>query len=299
VGRSRRKVLVTGDVMVDSYTYVTSSRSAQESENPVWDEVSSEVRPGGAANVAHALSAIGGDDFDVYLAGIVGVGFNLTIKRMSRVNMDLCVAGETMVKERYVHADSRRHLFRSDNFVRFSPENVKFFEMMSWNVLDREFDAVVISDYDKGTITEGLAGRLSSHPLCVVDSKRLDLRAFSGAKILKVNEEEYSAQVSNGIYPCVERLFENCVVTRGSKSTELRQCERQRSTDTRYVVHTESFPVRRSPVVDVTGCGDVHTASMVVSMLRDGGDVRAAVCFANDRAADAVGVFGTGIQEGR
>ena len=62
-------VLVIGDVMLDRYWYGTSGRVSQEAPVPVVDIESDEDRPGGAANVALNLAALG---IDVTLIGVVG-----------------------------------------------------------------------------------------------------------------------------------------------------------------------------------------------------------------------------------
>lgn len=287
------KVLVIGDLMVDRYTYVRSTRLAPEAPIPVWDEVSSELRPGGAANVANNIVALD-SEIEVSLAGTINNDqFRTSIG--PRVNVDYIVGGQSMVKQRYVDVETGRIIFRHDNIDRFDSENMRFFRnlLSSWLFysLDK-FDAVVLSDYDKGTITPEVYEMVRRHPLVIVDSKRRDLRIFEGAKIIKLNENEYSAQVSSQLYPCFERFFDYCVITRGAKPTQLRQCDVVKSNDVRYVVHTEEFPVPPVKPVDVTGCGDTHVAAMVVSLLHDG-DIRKAIGFANKMASDVVQRFGT------
>lgn len=292
----RFKVLVVGDIMLDMYTYLSTSRRAPEADIPVWDVIDSEIRLGGAANTANNLKRLGGDSIDVYLAGIVGLGLGgISLIKDSGINTDCCMGGSTMIKHRMVSADRKEHLFRVDNIQKFPEKDVSFFNMMSRTVFpDETFHAIVISDYDKGTITEDIAAALCRHPLVVVDSKRYDLRPFTGAKVIKLNEAEYSMQVSNDLYPYFERYFEYCVVTKGQKGSELRMCEHAKSDDRRYVIHSEDFPVDPVYPVDVTGCGDTHTAAMVFSMLRDG-DVRAAVRYANNCARGVVQKFGTSV----
>ncbi len=292
----RFKVLVVGDIMLDVYTYVRSTRMAPEADLPVYDVVSTETRLGGAANVANNLKSLGGDDVDVYLAGIVGLDRNaIPLIREHDISTDACMGGATMVKHRFVDADTHRYLHRVDNIKKFPEKDTSFFEMMSRGVIGQEFHAIVISDYDKGTISEDLARTLVRHPLTVVDSKRKDLRPVEGAKVMKLNESEYSAQVSNELYPYFEGFFEYCVVTLGAKGAELRQCERVKSSDKRYMIHSENFPIHSVEPTDVTGCGDTHTAAMTWAMMTNGGDARSAVRFANERAKIVVQKFGTSV----
>lgn len=296
------RALVIGDVMVDRYTYVRTTRRASEAPIPIWDVVGVEQRLGGAANVARNLKAIGKEEIEVVLAGIVGRdrGF-CDLADAVGVKLGFCVGSTTMVKHRYVEHESLRHLFRIDSATRFPSDDSEYFGLFIGEVgaLDR-FDAIIISDYDKGTVTERVAEivRENRPRLVVVDSKRRDLSLYDGFEVLKVNDLEYLVQSSglSGVpYPCVERLFDYVVVTKGAAGAELRQCEKAKTDGKRYVVHSEFFPVESvQKVVDVTGCGDTHTAAMAFSLLKNG-DVRAAVRFANVCAREVVQKFGTSV----
>ena len=70
-----------------------------------------------------------------------------------------------------------------------------------------------------------IKSRITDKTIVIVDSKRRDLRLFTGLNYLNINEEEYSTQVSNKDYTNVENLFDSVVVTLGDKGAELRQQE--------------------------------------------------------------------------
>jgi rfaE bifunctional protein kinase chain/domain len=316
----RKKILVVGDVMVDKYVYVSVRGQAEEAPISVWDEERREYRLGGAANVANNLKAIGGDEVDVYLVGIASqydrdeYFFGL-LKAAGIIWVCSCV-GPGMMKTRYVNdkrfaADGGHAIvFRSDTVKRFEDYQIRNieedFECFDFSL----YDAVVFSDYDKGTITPKMVDMVRSAgpngPLVVVDSKRLDLSMYRGADVLKINELEYSRQVSEAhgkLYRNVEELFRNVVVTLGKKGAELRQNASGvlvdglpvTSNDRRVIVHAEKFqPVATSRVVDVTGCGDTHTAAMTFCLLKND-DIRMAVNFANACASNVVDKFGTSV----
>jgi D-beta-D-heptose 7-phosphate kinase/D-beta-D-heptose 1-phosphate adenosyltransferase len=271
-------------------------RIAPEAPMPVWDEVRTEIRLGGAANVAHNIKSIGKDEVDVFLAGIVGGGENETqMVRSCGIVSDMCTGRTTMLKHRYVELGTLKYLLRCDNIRKFPEDDVEFFEILLKNYLwERTFDAVIISDYDKGTVTDDVVKLAKSVGTVIVDSKRKDLRMFQGTTVMKLNEQEYSAQVSNKDYANFERFFDYVVVTRGSEGAELRQCEVTKSNDRRYIVHAEKFPVEPVLANDVTGCGDTHTAAMTFSLLKNG-DMRNAIRFANACARDVVQKFGTSV----
>lgn len=297
------KVLVVGDIMVDRYTYVTSSRKAPEAPIPVWDELSHENRLGGAANVAHNLKALGGDEVEVFLAGIVD---SADRKMISRLGIDtvMCTGFETMRKHRYVDEGSQI-IFRCDDRRSFRAQSVETFEACLQHFRGHLFDSIIFSDYDKGTITRSVVDELAPAVvggLTVVDSKRVDLSMFRGAHVLKVNEHEYSAQVSRGPYTNVEELFRHVVVTQGARGAQLRQSVQtlgeERAYVGKYIVNSEDFPTISVPAKDVTGCGDTHTAALTFALLKNG-DIRNAVKFANECARDVVQRFGTSAAQPR
>lgn len=294
-----KNVLVVGDVMIDKYTYVMSDRQAPEAPIPVWDEVSSEKRLGGAANVAHNLKCLGKDEIEVALAGIVSTEDKKMILKAG-ISTYLCTSNDakSMVKHRIVKQDEQKIITRIDNKKRFSDADIEAFKSNLKQFLPGafpagDFDVIVISDYDKGTINEDVIEILKNYSnVFIVDSKRTDLSMFRGMQVLKINEHEYANQVSHGPYTNVESLFDYVVVTKGAKGSTLLQNEVTKSTNNRYVVHSEDFPVEPVKAKDVTGCGDTHTAAMTFSLLKNG-DVRFAVKFANACARNVVQKFGT------
>jgi len=293
-----KRILVVGDVMEDHYVRVETSRRAPEADIPVWDEVDRTWTPGGAWNVAENIASLMPEAM-VYLAGIVDSTNVAGVKsHISAYSTRAVVEG--MKKTRYVSAN--KIIFRSDNFRRFHEDDVREFEDgLIRNLLLNEnvrFDAVVFSDYDKGTVTKQVVQncrRLTN--LVVVDSKRKDLSLFwkdlePRRTILKVNEFEWGAQAGNEVP--VEAYFDQTVVTKGKDGAVIRQFDRNESQYNRYVVHSEEFPTRRAWSVDVTGCGDTHTAALTVSMVKES-DLRQAVRFANEKASQVVQIFGTAI----
>jgi len=293
----KMKILVVGDIMIDRYEYVSTNRNAPEAAIPVWDHISHENRLGGAANVAHNLKALGGDEVDVFLAGIVEVEAK---KMISKIGIDtiLCAGFDTMYKNRYVDKSTMKIVFRSDNIKEFRRQSLETFELSLRHFLEgHQFDAVIFSDYNKGTISKFVVDIVSPCTKTrIVDSKRLDLSMYKGSQLLKINEHEYAAQVARGPYTNVESLFEFVVVTHGSKGAELRQQEIVKSGTERYMVHSENFPVESVKVNDVTGCGDTHTAAMTFSLLKNN-DMRLAVRFANACSRNVVQKFGTSVND--
>ena len=287
------KILVLGDVMVDEYVYVGSSRKAPEANIPVWDEDRKETRLGGAANVAMNVKAIGGPDVEVELVGLLGARENEAWKILKEngIGTKYLVNGPTMRKRRYVCGGEI--VFRHDSFKSFPSDEVAFLQsIFCLSNASERFDVAIVSDYGKGTVTEQICEFLRGFRLTVVDSKRADIRRFAGMDVLKINEHERDAQLCSQFYTNYTELFQYCVVTKGAAGAELLQCEKVKSNDRRYIVHSEQFATEKVTVRDVTGCGDTFTAALAC-YLSNSLDIRGAIRFANRCATEVVQKFGT------
>lgn len=295
------RVLVVGDMMLDHYTHVSTLRNSEESSRtPVFDHVRDDYRLGGAANVAANVKAMS-PETEVHIAGICSSRHVISQLDSLGIHRERVMGQETMVKRRFI-ADEQM-VFRYDNMIAFSDGDRSFFSLMM-NYWETEFDAVIFSDYDKGTLGPDIVSVFRRcAPLLVVDSKRRDLRLFSGMTVLKVNENEAAVQASSRDYDNYVSLFEAVVVTRGERGADVIMSSRvsddvQRpSADHvigRYSNRTEHFPTIPRIQKDVTGCGDTHTAALTLELLRSR-DIRKAVTFANTAAGDVVEKFGTSL----
>lgn len=285
-----KTVLVVGDVIVDEYIYVETRRQAAEAAVPVWDEIRRESRPGGAWNVAKNIQSID-PEIKVYLAGILNAQ-----RWHGELESKHCFSGDELLKRRYVH-DGKIIFRHDDRLVVDHVEADLLRDRIYENTRHTVFDAVVYSDYNKGTLTNEIISYCNDlAELVVVDSKRAFLDPFARGRdcstILKLNEYEWGCHASDA-WP-IESMFDHVVVTKGKDGATLRQFDGKESRVNRHVVHEEHFPTRRVWPVDVTGCGDTHTAAMTVALLRDSG-VRNAVRFANEKASLAVQQFGTAV----
>jgi D-beta-D-heptose 7-phosphate kinase/D-beta-D-heptose 1-phosphate adenosyltransferase len=125
------------------------------------------------------------------------------------------------------------------------------------------FDAIVISDYDKGFITDEVIWKFRQKfrgPI-YMDTKKKNLADFPGIYI-KINQRELYESTS---IPDPEHL----IVTYGAKGCGYKE---------------SLYPAKVIEVVDVCGAGDVFLAAMVYKHLETG-DMGQALPFANEKAA--------------
>jgi bifunctional ADP-heptose synthase (sugar kinase/adenylyltransferase) len=224
------RILVIGDVCIDEYRYGEIRRVNPEATAPLLNFQDSEEKMGMAYNVAHNLVSLGAD---VILSGS---------KELSR-------------KVRYIDRRTGEHLLRVDFDVLAQPYQ------HSYNY--DEFDAIVISDYDKGYVPDHIIHELPVlfNGLIYMDTKKRNLAEFPGIYI-KINERELFESTS---LPEPEHL----IVTYGAKGCGYKD---------------SLYPAKVIEVVDVCGAGDVFLAAMVYKHLETG-DMGQALPFANEKAA--------------
>ena len=236
------KVLLLGDSCIDKYHYGTCDRISPEAPVPIFKHLYTKEYPGMAANVLENLKGLGLDQCDF------------------KSNQHL------VTKERYVDQKSRQQFLRVDTGEISSGS---FAEVCDIN-LD-EYDAIVISDYEKGYITYDFAKELTSQytGLVFVDSKKKDLSCFENA-IIKINESENRE---------AHQFPDKCelVVTLGEQGA-------------RWLDRT--YPTLPVDVFDASGAGDSFFSGLIVSYLIDR-DIEKAIQFANVCARIAVQKTGT------
>ena len=231
------RVLVIGDACIDEYRYGDIHRVNPESTAPLLTFERSEERLGMAYNVAENLKSFG-------------------------AAVHIRVPSKLSRKIRYVDIRTQDHLLRVDHDVEPEPYKVE---------AAYDYDAIVISDYDKGFVTDEVihAVRAAFQGPIYMDTKKPNLGDFSGIYI-KINERELFESAS---LPNPEML----IVTYGAKGAGyLNQLHRAPATE----------------VVDVCGAGDVFLAALVAKHL-DTDDVDAAIRFANEKAAKSCTYMGT------
>src|SRR5512135_1790145 len=188
------RVLVVGDVMLDRYWFGEVSRISPEAPVPVVHVDRTEERPGGAANVARNIAALGGQVALLSVAGVDEAGDRLaSLLEQERVNVVLHrEAGlDTTIKLRVVG--------RQQQLLRIDFETQPSHEVLASKLADFErmlidADVVIMSDYGKGGLTH-IARMIE---LCnaagkpvLVDPKGEDYERYRGATLLTPNRSEF------------------------------------------------------------------------------------------------------------
>ena len=228
------RILLVGDDCIDVYQYGTVDTLSPEAPVPIFKFKYQESRPGMAGNVYINLKSLGCEVQYLH--------------------------GETSIKTRLIDVKSRQHIVRIDRDIISKPMDTVSFVPFS-------YDAIVISDYNKGTISYQLVKDLISTRIPVfIDTKKTDLQRFEGAWV-KINELEYSK---------VQSRCTQLIVTRGERGVDYNQSH---------------IPGLKVEVVDVTGAGDTFLAALCYKFL-ESNNIESAIKFANKAASITVQHFG-------
>jgi D-beta-D-heptose 7-phosphate kinase / D-beta-D-heptose 1-phosphate adenosyltransferase len=175
-GFKGRRCLVIGDVMLDVFERGRAERLAPDTPAPVVTDVRKESFPGGAANVATNLAALGAE---VTLLGVVGddpSGAEL-LRGLNQIgvqtdNVFRLSGRATVMKKRLVAGDATlARVDSGDKEPLMGAAEVEFAGRVA--ALAQSAEVVVVSDYSGGGVTQEVADTLAAtdHGCVLLDSK--------------------------------------------------------------------------------------------------------------------------------
>jgi D-beta-D-heptose 7-phosphate kinase/D-beta-D-heptose 1-phosphate adenosyltransferase len=193
-----RNVLVIGETMLDRYLRGTTDRVCREAPVPIVAIAETEEAPGGAANVAANVAALGGHATFVSVVGDDEAG-NTAVRLLQDRGVDARFVltqsdRRTLSKQRIV-AGSQMLLRLDDGSTEPVTPRIERSLIESIRGAWQEADVIVISDYGYGVLTPGvveaLAGLQSMQPRPIlVDAKDiLSYRTLTPA-VVKPNYSE-------------------------------------------------------------------------------------------------------------
>jgi rfaE bifunctional protein kinase chain/domain len=291
------KVLVVGDVMLDRYWFGDVERISPEAPVPVLKVGRVEERPGGAANVARNIAALGAQCTLLSVVGNDEAGACLEKLLNQHDNLNALLHRDnsisTIVKLRAIAR--HQQLLRID-FETAPSHEVLHAALENFHAQLPHADVVILSDYGKGGLAHIAdmiqSARAAGKPV-LVDPKGDDYQRYSGATLLTPNRSEFREVAGNWkteaeLNAKAEKLrtelqLDALLVTRSEDGMSLYRPNE--------VLHE---PTQTREVFDVSGAGDTVIATMAV-MLASGTDLPAAVRIANRAAGIVVGKLGTAV----
>jgi D-beta-D-heptose 7-phosphate kinase/D-beta-D-heptose 1-phosphate adenosyltransferase len=286
------RVLVAGDAMLDEYWFGDAARISPEAPVLVVRTRESERRPGGAANVALNLAALGAQ---TVLTAVIGADDRGAL--LTRLLEERGVRCELVRSPSLPTIHKLRVMARSQQLIRVDAEQsleACAAEVESrFSQLVRGVDVVVLSDYGKGTLSRAaeLIALCRTHRVPVlVDPKGTDFMRYRGAYAVTPNRGEFEAVVgrcanegellAKGAQLRADLDLDALLVTRGEQGMTL-------FTDGEPL----TLPAQARKVFDVTGAGDTMIA-LFAAAVATGLDVADAASLANLGAGIVVGKIG-------
>ncbi len=293
---AKARVLVVGDVMLDRYWFGEVGRISPEAPVPVVKINKIEERPGGAANVARNVAALGaiGSLLSVTGRDEAGTRLRQLLKKdgiAARLHVDRSI--DTTVKLRVIG--------RQQQLLRVDFETPPSHEVLATKLRDfagmlREADAVILSDYGKGGLAHiakmiALARRAGKPVL--VDPKGEDYTRYRGATVITPNRAEF--QQIAGSWASEAELTAKAGQLRRKLGVGALLVTRSEEGMTLYESGKRLHVTAQArEVFDVSGAGDTVIAALGV-MLASGAGLAEAVRIANCAAGVVVGKFGTAV----
>lgn len=237
--KKESKVLVIGESCVDIFVYGESKRKSPEGDAPVFLPLEEVFGQGMAANTKNNLLAMGLEVHTYFDFG-------------------------SITKIRYIDKQSNKLYLRVDENDNVDRINLNDLPNLT------EYDAVIISDYCKGFLSEeDISFIASKHPLVILDTKKKLGDWCKDVKFIKVNRSEYNNNKLN-----IEKynLSSKIIATMDKDGA---------------MYGGKTFPATTKEVVDICGAGDTFVAGFSKEYLITG-DVEKSIVFANKAAGFVV-----------
>jgi len=330
------RIGVLGDLMLDRYVWGEATRLSPEAAVPVVNYESQQDCPGGAGNVANNVASLGAH---VEVFGVVGgeTGASVT-RKAAKVSSD--EAGTALhrwlrkqgVDDRGIVADpghvttlKTRIIARHQQIVRIDRERreplsaeteEKLFRLILTAL--KRLDALILSDYDKGVLEDGLVDRVlnATGKMKVpvfVKPRTSRLRSYPDTRVIVCNAKEAARYIGSSL--AAEKSFEQAgrdllarfgcaavVITRGRQGMTIFEEASPRHLHIPATSSEVTYARIGQPgiepgatgrqVFDVTGAGDTVLSVLSLAMAA-GASLPEAAQFANAAAGVVVGKLGT------
>ena len=231
------KILVIGDSCTDVFVYGFCKRLCPEGPIPIFEPSRTITNHGMSGNVVANLKALGA------------------------TKVELITNREQITKTRYVEEKSNHLIIRIDSNDKvsnsFDAKRVPF----------DDYDAVIVSDYDKGYLTyDDIEAIPKYHPLTFIDTKKPLTEKMKGYNFIKINEVEW----------------ENC---KGEEYADWQDKLIITMSERGAMYSGKTFPVNNDiEVRDLSGAGDTFIASLVVNYLKTS-NIEDSIEYANEKAS--------------
>ena len=233
-----KRILVIGDSSRDIFVYCDAQRLCPDVPVPVLNVKDQDENPGMAKNVQRNIKSLFG-------------------------SCDL------LTNDNWYHITKTRYVHNASNHTFFRVDTTQKIPRIDLSTIDYEYDLIVISDYDKGFLTEDDINEICfKHSNVFVDTKKILGSWIQHAKYIKINDFEYQNSK-----PFLVPEIENKIIhTIGANGCEYKG---------------KRYPVNKVEVKDVSGAGDSFMSGLVSEYCKTD-DIIQSIKFANKCASEVV-----------
>lgn len=299
---SGRSIAVLGDVMLDEFCWGKVDRISPEAPVPVVQVKKETWRPGGAANVATNLVAMGAKAHIFGIIGDDGSGRRLTETLQDEgIKTDGLIVDSgrrTSVKTRIIGQNQQMLRVDREHTEPIDYQCQKSILTVMLDMID-ELDGVIVSDYAKGVIVEDLFKELVTKfrqkgKFISVDPRQKNFPFYKKQTIITPNVKEAQEALGGRILESEEDILKGgadllkqtgsdaILITRSEKGMTLFERNKEPLT----------IPTKAIKVFDVTGAGDTVISTFSLG-LAAGCTMPQAAEVANLAAGVVVGIVGT------
>lgn len=289
-----RRVLVVGDVMLDSYVVLKQAGACPEADAPIWKQINRVTFPGGAANAAVNLAALGASPILIGAVGADGEAGELDAM-LGRLKID-----SRLIVSRSQPTTTKSRLYGGGHMIARIDNDQEGLTEEEERALASEIrnvihlfrpDGLLLSDYSKGVLrAEGetvaiLGDLIDMVPHSLLDPRRSVLGGRVAIDAVTPNEREAVAiggKNRQRFFAAIPDL-KAVVETRGAKGAVIRKVDG----------NVAICPVRgRIADPNVCGAGDTFAAALLLARMA-GADYLDATRVANFAASIVVREAGT------
>lgn len=293
------QILVIGDLMIDHYLWGDCDRISPEAPVQIVDIKTENKRLGGAGNVIANLVTLGAN------VGVMSVVGNDDIgKEIENLISQMGANIEILIREKDRKSGQKSRLMAvHQQIIRFDKESKENINKDSENKLLQTFsniiakyDAVLLSDYAKGVLTEKLCRcviEISNkfNKFILIDPKGNDYSKYYGATLLTPNKKE--AMIATNLEILDKESLEKAILKlKNNLNLKFSIITLSEKGIAVFDKDLKIIPATAREVFDVTGAGDTVLATLGYA-LSIGLNIQDAVYLANQAAAVVVGKVGS------
>lgn len=273
------KILIIGDVMLDTYVMGNINRMSPEAPVPIVTLEEEDARIGGAGNVALNLLALGAKPI---VSSVIGNDTNGKILQdlfeKKGIPLDGIILSEnrkTTVKTRVI--SNEKHLLRIDSESTFSllkNEEIKLNKTIQ-NIINQGVDGIIFEDYNKGVLTDSVIqntikiAKEKDIPTAV-DPKKENFLSYKGVSLFKPNLKELMEGLNLDFdFKSQKTEFENSVLLLEKKIQNKISLITLSDNGVFIKENNEKhyFPAHVRNISDVSGAGDTVIAVATLCLI--------------------------------